>query len=68
MMHRLYEYKWGNNPKRLEMKGRRCVLLKSLKMSSVIIQFADNGQIEVTSSRALKRIKNATTNLEPAQK
>lgn len=68
MMHRIYEYKWGNNPKRLEMKGRRCVLLKSLKMSSVIIQFTDNGQIEVTSSRALKRIKDATANLETAQK
>ena len=68
MRHRIYEYKWGNNPKRLEMKGRRCVLLKSLKMSSVIIQFTDNGQIEVTSSRALKRIKDATANLETAQK
>jgi hypothetical protein len=55
-MRRVYEYKWGNNPKRLEMKGRRCVLLKSLKMSSAIIQFLDNGQIEVTSSRALSRI------------
>ncbi len=68
MMHRIYEYKWGNNPKRLEMKGRRCVLLKSLKMSSVIIQFTDNGQMEVTSSRALRRIKNGTTNLKGPQK
>ena len=67
-MHRIYEYKWGNNPKRLEMKGRRCVLLKSLKMSSVIIQFTDNGQIEVTSSRALRRIKNGTTHLKRPQK
>ena len=67
-MHRIYEYKWGNNPKRLEMKGRRCVLLKSLKMSSVIIQFTDNGQIEVTSSRALRRIKNGTANIEGPQK
>jgi hypothetical protein len=55
-MRRIYEYRWGNNPKRLQMKGRRCVLLKSLKMSSAIIQFIDNGQIEVTSSRALRRI------------
>jgi hypothetical protein len=55
-MRRIYEYRWGNNPKRLQMKGRRCVLLKSLKMSSAIIQFVDNGQIEVTSSRALRRI------------
>ena len=52
----VYEYTWGNNPKRLEMKGRKCVLLKSLKMGSAIIQFIDNGQIEVTSTRALRNI------------
>jgi hypothetical protein len=55
-MRRIYEYRWGNNPKRLEMKGRKCVLLKSLKMGSAIVQFMDNGQIEVTSSRALRCI------------
>jgi hypothetical protein len=54
-MHRIYEYRWGNNPKRLKMKGRKCVLLKSLKMGSAIIQFIDNGQMEVTSRRALRR-------------
>lgn len=32
------------------------MLLKSLKVSSAVIQFIDNGQIEVTSSRALRRI------------
>lgn len=56
VMSRIYEYRWGNNPKRLEMKGRKCVLLKSLRMGSAIIQFVDNGQIDVTSSRALRRV------------
>ena len=31
VMHRIYEYRWSNNPTRLEMKGRKCVGLKPLK-------------------------------------
>ena len=55
---RLYKYAWGNNPKRVKMKGRKCKLLASGKMSSVLIEFIDNGQREITSKRALRRIIN----------
>jgi len=53
-----YRYAWGNNPKRAKMKGRICTLLASGKMGSVAIEFIDNGQKEITSRRALRKIKN----------
>jgi phage terminase large subunit-like protein len=37
-------------------------------MSSAIIQFMDNGQIEVTSSRALRRIKSWDKTFKDTQK
>ena len=52
----LYRYAWGNNSKRAMMKGRKCKLLASGKMSSVLIEFIDNGQREITSRRALRRV------------
>jgi hypothetical protein len=52
----LYVYAWGNNPKRATMKGRACRLLSTMALGSVYIQFIDNGQREVTSRRALRRI------------
>jgi len=56
-MNQVYIYAWGNNPKRATMKGRACHLLKCLKMDSAFIRFLDNGQEEVTSRRALRKVK-----------
>ena len=52
----IYLYAWGNNPKRAMMKGRRCVLLGTMALGSAWIEFIDNGQREVTSRRALRRV------------
>ncbi len=49
-----YAYSWGNNPKRAEMKGRRCRIVKRLKLNSALIQFLDDGQREVVSLNALR--------------
>ena len=51
-----YRYTWGNNPKRAQMKGRICRLLASGKKGSVMIEF-ENGQREITSRRALRKVK-----------
>lgn len=53
MTHR---FAWGNNAKRATLKGRRCrILAVARRMNSVLIEFED-GQQEVTSRRALRRI------------
>ncbi len=52
----VYRYAWGNNSKRAAMKGRICILLASGKMASILIEFLDNGQREITSMRSLRRI------------
>lgn len=49
-------YAWANNSKRATLKGRKCRVLRRLKMNSVIVQFED-GQEEVTSRNAIRRLK-----------
>jgi len=56
MTDQLYIYRWGNNPKRLTMKGRICKVLCRGKMNSCLIEFTDNGQKEVISRNALKKV------------
>lgn len=51
-----YRYAWGNNPKRAGMKGRTCVIEAAGAMGSALIRFLDDGQREVTSRRALRKI------------
>lgn len=49
-------FAWGNNPKRATLKGRACrVLVKARTMGSVLVEF-DDGQREVVSRRALRRM------------
>ena len=55
-----YIYAWGNNEKRAELKGRKCVVLARLKMNSVLVEF-ENGQQEVISRNALRKAKQPTT-------
>ena len=56
-MRQLYKYAWGNNPKRLRMKGHRCIVLASGKMNSVLIEFVKYGKREIVSRRALRKLK-----------
>lgn len=49
-----YIYSWSNNPKRKELKGRRCKILSVLGKNSVSVQFK-NGTREVVSRRALRK-------------
>ena len=53
-----YIYTWGNNEKRKELKGRKCKLLAHLALNSAIVQF-ENGQREVISRNALRKVNNA---------
>jgi len=49
-------YAWGNNSKRLAMKGRKCRIIARGRMNSIMIEFED-GQREIVSRRAIRRIK-----------
>ena len=49
-------YRWGNNPKRATMKGRKCHILATLRMGSCVVEF-ENGQRECTSRRALRKVE-----------
>ena len=49
-------YTWGNNPKRKTLKGRRCRLLARGARGSWKVEF-ENGQQEIVSLRALRRLK-----------
>jgi len=53
-----YIYSWGNNSKRETMKGRKCRILARGKMNSILIEFTDNGQREITSRYAVRKIQN----------
>lgn len=52
----VYIYRWGNNPKRATLKGRRCVILATGALRSCMVQFLDDGAREVVSRRALARL------------
>lgn len=47
---------WGNNAKRLTLKGQPCRIIAFGKMNSRQIEFA-NGQREIVSGNALRRLK-----------
>lgn len=49
-------YNWGNNEKRKTLKGRKCKIICTGSMNSCMIEF-ENGQKEITSRRALRKIK-----------
>ncbi|MCG3208645.1 MAG: hypothetical protein FOGNACKC_02257 [Anaerolineae bacterium] len=52
-----YIYGWKNNEKRATLYGRRCQVLARLAFNSAIIEF-ENGQREVVSRNALRKVKN----------
>lgn len=51
-----YYYAWKNNPKRATLHRRHCRVLQRLAANSAIVEF-ENGQREVISRNALKKIK-----------
>jgi hypothetical protein len=51
----VYVYTWGNNSKRVTLRGRQCVVVARGAMNSAVIEFVDNGQRECVSRNALRR-------------
>ena len=54
----IYRYTWKNNSKRETLYGRECRLLGVMKKNSVVIEFLDNGQKEIVSRQALRKVKD----------
>jgi hypothetical protein len=50
----VYVFAWGNNPRRAELKGRRCVVETRGRMSTVLVRFLDTGERVTCSFRALR--------------
>ncbi|MCF8129072.1 MAG: hypothetical protein K9N10_11205, partial [Deltaproteobacteria bacterium] len=48
-----HKYCWGNNPKRQTLKGRKCRIIASGKMNSILVEF-ETGQRECVSRRAVR--------------
>ena len=46
-------YRWGNNARRAELKGRECVIVAQGRMGSVLLRFLDTGELVVSSWRAV---------------
>lgn len=54
LAHFDYQYIWGNNDKRLTLKGRPCRVVARGTRRSVLVEF-ENGQREIVSIRALRK-------------
>jgi hypothetical protein len=55
-LNREYVYAWANNPRRAELKGRRCVVEARGRMGTVLVRFLDTGERVTTSVRALRGV------------
>ena len=55
----LYVYRWGNNPRRAELKGRLCRLLASGALGTVLVEMVDTGERVTTSHRALAPVSSS---------
>ena len=53
----LYRFTWGNNKKRLSLKGRKCWIVATGRMRSTLVEFVDTGQREIVSRWALRKCK-----------
>lgn len=47
-------YRWGNNARRAELKGRACEILATGRKNSILVRFLDTGEKVVTSRYAVK--------------
>lgn len=57
MSEQLYVYRWGTNKKQRTMKGRTCRVIARGKRNSCCIKFVDNGQMEIVSRFAVRKIE-----------
>lgn len=55
-----YRYAWRNNGKRKTLCGRVCRVVARSAMNSALVEFTDNGQREVVSRNALRKITNGS--------
>ena len=51
-----YLFNWGNNEKRRTLQNRPCRIVAVGKFNSVMVRFLDNGQEEIISRRALRKM------------
>ena len=56
-MTAVYVFGWGNNARRAELKGRRCVIEAVGTMRTVLVRFVDTGERVTTSRRALRKVE-----------
>ena len=47
-------FRWGNNPKRKRLQGRKCRVISKGTMKSCLVEF-DGGQREIVSVRSLRK-------------
>ncbi len=50
-----YLYRWSNNEKRRQMKGRECIVIVRGRANSALIEFTDNKQREIISRNAIRK-------------
>ena len=55
-MEEQYYFAWKNNAKRETLYKRPCKVLARGTKNSIMIQFIDNGQREITSRNAVRRM------------
>lgn len=53
-MPKVYVYAWGNNERRMQLKGRHCEIEARGALGTVLVRFLDSGERVTTSSRALR--------------
>jgi hypothetical protein len=53
----IHTFVWGNNPRRAELKGRRCRVLARGRMGTVLVEFLDSGERVTTSHRAIRLVQ-----------
>lgn len=56
MSETIYRYAWKNNSKRQTLFGRLFKVLARGKQNSALVEFLDNGQREVISRNAMRRV------------
>jgi len=59
LSEQIYIYQWGNNSKRVNLKGRKCRVMRRGKMNSCLVEF-ENGEREVISRNALRKANQGT--------
>lgn len=51
-----YVYRWGNNPERAKLKGRRCRIVTCGKLNSTLLEFEDGSKV-ISSRNAIRKAR-----------